>query len=143
MIPYTKIFPLILQRTGKFERYKEKFGHDLKLVITLGTIIPINDQTWVYDSFMFPCSIKYIVLSHFNTTCYFFYCRGDCGGVYAEDYGTLFSEYASFSQISLKGKNHENSSDEICNWSIYLLYCLVFMYNRHILCLFSLARPLF
>ena len=45
MIPYTKIFPLILQRTGKFERYKEKFGHDLKLVITLGTIIPINDQT--------------------------------------------------------------------------------------------------
>ena len=45
MMPYTTIFPLLLQRTGKFERYKEKFGHDLKLVITLGTIIPINDQT--------------------------------------------------------------------------------------------------
>ena len=79
MMPYTTIFPLLLQKTGKFESYKDKFSRDMKLASASRSIVPINAQTWVCDSFMFSCSIKYIVLSHFNNTCYLFYCRGDCG----------------------------------------------------------------
>ena len=79
MMPYTTIFPLLLQRTGKFESYKDEFGRDMKLASASRSIVPINAQTWVYDSFIFSGSIKNIVLSYFNTTYYLFYCRGDCG----------------------------------------------------------------
>ena len=44
MMPYTNIFPLLLQRSGKFERYKVKFDRGMKLVSAPRSIVPINAQ---------------------------------------------------------------------------------------------------
>ena len=44
MEPYTKLFPLILQKRGKFERYSRKFRRDLKLVSASDAIVPRNRQ---------------------------------------------------------------------------------------------------
>ena len=56
MMPYTNIFPLLLQRTGKFESYKEKFGRDMKLVSASRLIVPINSNV----------SVRSIYVSMFN-----------------------------------------------------------------------------
>ena len=45
MMPYTTIFPLLLQKTGKFESYKDKFSRDMKLASASRSIVPINAQT--------------------------------------------------------------------------------------------------
>ena len=45
MMPYTTIFPLLLQRTEKFESYKDKFGRYMKLASASRSIVPINAQT--------------------------------------------------------------------------------------------------
>ena len=56
MMPYTNIFPLLLQRTGKFESYKEKFGRGMKLVNASRLIVPINSNV----------SVRSIYVSMFN-----------------------------------------------------------------------------
>ena len=45
MMPYTTIFPLRLERTGKFESYKDRFGRDMKLASASRSIVAINAQT--------------------------------------------------------------------------------------------------
>ena len=45
MMPYTTIFPLLLERTGKFESYKDRFGRDMKLASASRSIVPMNAQT--------------------------------------------------------------------------------------------------
>ena len=45
MMPYTIIFPLLLQRTGMLESYTVKFGRDMKLASASRSIVPINTQT--------------------------------------------------------------------------------------------------